>query len=116
MRNIVEDIKNQIDSTLRSAFEKAELGCDFPENYVVEKPREKAHGDFSANLAMLLAKPAKKAPRQVAEALVGAMNLEGTYIEKVEIEKKLPSTIFFVGSPVIGSTFTSKASGIAKRE
>ena len=85
MRNIVEDIKKQIDLTLRSAFEKAELGCDFPENYVVEKPREKAHGDFSANLAMLLAKPAKKAPRQVAEALVGAMNLEDTYIEKVEI-------------------------------
>ncbi len=85
MRNIVEDIKKQIDSCLRSAFEKAELGCDFPENYVVEKPREKAHGDFSANLAMLLAKPAKKAPRQVAESLVAAMSLEGTYIEKVEI-------------------------------
>ncbi len=85
MKNIVEDIKNQIDSCLRSAFEKAELGCNFPENYVVEKPREKSHGDFSANLAMLLAKPSKKAPRQVAESLVGAMNLEGTYIEKVEI-------------------------------
>ena len=85
MKNIVEDIKNQIDSLLRNAFEKAELGCDFPENYVVEKPREKVHGDFSANIAMLLAKPAKKAPRMVAEALCANLDLTDTYIEKVEI-------------------------------
>lgn len=85
MKNIVEDIKNQIDGTLRSAFEKADFGCEFPEKYVVEKPREKVHGDFSANLAMLLAKPAKRAPRQVAEALVAAMDFSGTYIEKAEI-------------------------------
>ncbi len=85
MTNIVEKIRNQIDTLLKTAFNEAEFGCEFPMEYVVEKPKEKAHGDFSANLAMQLAKPAKKAPRMIAEALVQNMNLEGTYIEKVEI-------------------------------
>ena len=85
MKNITADIKNQIDSVLKNAFFRCGFECDFPANYVIEKPREKAYGDFSANIAMTMAKPAKKAPRQVAEDIVNAMNLEGTYIEKVEI-------------------------------
>jgi arginyl-tRNA synthetase len=41
----------------------------------VEPPRDPAHGDMATNAAMVLARPAKKKPRDIAEAL--AAKLEG---------------------------------------
>ena len=85
MKNIRGEIKSQIDNLIKGAFDSCFQGVDFPENYVIETPKEKSHGDYSANIAMLLAKPAKKAPRMVAEEMVSKMDLSGTYIEKIEI-------------------------------
>jgi len=39
----------------------------------VERTRDAAHGDFATNLALQLAKPARKNPRQLAQALLDAM-------------------------------------------
>ena len=36
----------------------------------VERARDPRHGDFATNLAMGLAKPARQAPRQIAEAII----------------------------------------------
>ena len=36
---------------------------------VIERPKQAEHGDLASNLAMQLAKPCKKAPRQIAEAI-----------------------------------------------
>src|SRR5690606_2697281 len=41
--------------------------------FVVERPKDRSHGDFSANVAMLLAKAAKSNPRALAQALVDAL-------------------------------------------
>ncbi len=41
--------------------------------FVVERPKDRSHGDFSTNAAMLLAKPAKSNPRAAAQALIDAM-------------------------------------------
>ena len=40
----------------------------------VEPPRDAAHGDLATNDAMVLAKPAKMNPRQLAEAIVGELS------------------------------------------
>ena len=37
-------------------------------DFVIERPKERAHGDFSSNAAMLLAKPARNNPRAIAQA------------------------------------------------
>ena len=42
-------------------------------DFVIERPKDRAHGDFSTNVAMLLAKPAKTNPRALAQALVEAL-------------------------------------------
>src|SRR5690606_9670305 len=47
-------------------------GLDTP-GFVVERPKDRSHGDFSSNAAMLLARPAKSNPRALAQALVGAL-------------------------------------------
>ena len=52
--------------------------------FVVERPRERSHGDFSTNAAMLLAKPARSNPRALAQALVAALPASPD-IAKVEI-------------------------------
>ena len=85
MKNIVEEIKKQIKEIITEAFEKTGASCDFPGGFVIEKPREKAHGDFSANIAMLLAKPLGKAPRVIAQELLSYMNFSDSFIERAEI-------------------------------
>ncbi len=39
-------------------------------------PRERSHGDWTTNLAMMLAKPAKRRPRELAEAIAQHFPLE----------------------------------------
>jgi arginyl-tRNA synthetase len=50
-----------------------------------EKPKQEAHGDVTTNIAMLLAKAAKKNPRAVAQEIVAKLQVEPAYITKVEI-------------------------------
>jgi arginyl-tRNA synthetase len=45
-------------------------GSDLAPNVVLERPRDPAHGDIACNIAMQLAKPLKKNPRELAQALV----------------------------------------------
>jgi arginyl-tRNA synthetase len=48
------------------------IDATIPE-FVVERPKDRSHGDFSSNAAMLLAKPAKSNPRALAQALIDAL-------------------------------------------
>ncbi|GAA0248918.1 arginine--tRNA ligase [Rhodanobacter caeni] len=41
--------------------------------FVIERARSRDHGDFACNVAMLLAKPARAKPRDLAEKLVAAL-------------------------------------------
>src|SRR5687768_9247638 len=41
--------------------------------FVVERPKDRSHGDFSSNAAMLLARLAGSNPRALAQALVDAL-------------------------------------------
>jgi arginyl-tRNA synthetase len=50
----------------------------------VERTRDPAHGDFATNIAMQLAKPARRNPRQLAQALVDALPAS-ELIAKVEL-------------------------------
>lgn len=53
-------------------------------DFVVERPKDRAHGDFSTNAAMLLARAAKTNPRALAQALVDALPADGD-VARVEI-------------------------------
>ncbi len=44
-----------------------------PPDFVVERPKDRSHGDFSTNAALLLAKPARTSPRNIAQALIDAL-------------------------------------------
>lgn len=52
--------------------------------FVVERPKDRTHGDFSTNAAMVLAKAARSNPRALAQALVAALPATDD-VAKVEI-------------------------------
>jgi len=52
--------------------------------FVVERPKDRTHGDFSTNAAMVLAKAARTNPRALAQALVAALPASDD-VAKVEI-------------------------------
>ena len=62
----------------------AELGA--PDvTFIVERPRDEGHGDWATNLAMALAKPLRRKPRELADEIVAKLALPGGAIAKTEI-------------------------------
>ena len=53
-------------------------------SFVIERARSREHGDFACNIAMLLAKPARAKPRELADKLVAALPANAL-VRKVEI-------------------------------
>ncbi len=90
--NIQEQMKEKITAVLKAAFEKAQNDGALPEAEIpaleelirLEVPKDKQHGDFACNLAMVLAKSLHMAPRAIADALIANMG-EDADVEKVEV-------------------------------
>jgi len=84
--NIVDQIKEKLKDEIKASVVKAGLATEeqIPE-VVLELPKDKAHGDYSTNMAMQLARVAKKAPRAIAEAIIENFDQSKASIEKVEI-------------------------------
>ncbi|PGT89609.1 arginine--tRNA ligase [Bacillus sp. AFS040349] len=84
--NIVEQVKERLKDEIKASVLKAGLAeeAQIPD-VLLELPKEKAHGDYSTNMAMQLARVAKKAPRAIAEAIVENFDKEKGSIEKIEI-------------------------------
>ena len=78
-------IQTVTEEALLAAKEKQLLSFEEIPSYLVEEPRDKAFGDFSVNVAMLMAKQARKAPRDIANMLVAEMKTEGTVIREASV-------------------------------
>jgi len=77
-----DTITDHLATALREALTGA--GLPVPDDVVWEVPREEAHGDYATNVAMTLARPAKKAPRQIAEAIATHFPKSGL-VDRLEI-------------------------------
>jgi arginyl-tRNA synthetase len=84
--NAVDQVKERLKTEIKDAVIKSGLAKEgeIPD-VVLELPKEKAHGDYSTNMAMQLARVAKKAPRAIAEELVNHFDKTKASIEKIEI-------------------------------
>jgi arginyl-tRNA synthetase len=65
-------VKTAIEQLIRAALEAIRINGAEPE-IVVERTRDTAHGHFSCNIAMRLAKTLGKAPRDIAADVVAAL-------------------------------------------
>jgi arginyl-tRNA synthetase len=84
--NIVEQVQNKLKQEIKDAVIKAQLATEdqIPE-VILEIPKDKLHGDYSTNMAMQLARVAKKAPKMIAELLIEHFDQTKASIEKMEI-------------------------------
>ncbi|NSW91653.1 MAG: arginine--tRNA ligase [Firmicutes bacterium] len=88
MTNVVEQMKKSIESVLRQSISKAVENNELPQlsiqDIFIEIPREKEYGDFSTNMAMQMAREARMSPVKIASVIINNLDLENTYIEKVQ--------------------------------
>lgn len=78
-------LKDLIMNAARRAHQKGDLpSADIPE-VEIEEPRADAHGDFSSNIAMVMASIQKMAPRKIADAIIAHLQDPHEMIEKTEI-------------------------------
>ncbi len=61
------------------------LGAPDDVSPILERPRDPSFGDWATNLAMTLAKPLGKKPRDVAEALIAALDKSAVGVVSAEI-------------------------------
>jgi arginyl-tRNA synthetase len=74
-------MKNHVAELIGQALAQLQASGELPSDLFNEKAapiqvdhtKDKTHGDLASNIAMLLAKPAQRAPRQIAELIVGAL-------------------------------------------
>ena len=81
MKHILEQLVRQALDTLKNS---GSLPAETEVPVHIERTRDKAHGDYACNVAMMLAKPARRAPRDIAQALIDALP-DAAEIDKVEI-------------------------------
>jgi arginyl-tRNA synthetase len=62
-----------VSDALASLPDLAELAADISIATTVERTRDASHGDFASNIAMRLAKPARKNPRELAANIIAAI-------------------------------------------
>ncbi|MNJ88082.1 Arginine--tRNA ligase [compost metagenome] len=65
--------KQRLTELFQAAVAPLVAGTDLQPTITLERPRDPSHGDVACNLAMQIAKPLKKNPREVAQALVAAL-------------------------------------------
>ncbi len=76
--NLFSEIRGLVLDALAQMQSEGALpeGLSF-DNVAVEPPRDAAHGDMATNAAMVLAKPAKMKPRDIADVLAGKLSADG---------------------------------------
>jgi arginyl-tRNA synthetase len=78
MPSLADQLSAAIKAIVVAAIESGELAGSAPESIVLERPKNRDHGDYATSIALQLAKAAGKNPREVATLLQTAIaNLPG---------------------------------------
>jgi arginyl-tRNA synthetase len=69
------ELADAVAAAVRTAVDAGDLAVQPPAEVKIERPKVKEHGDYATSIALQLAKPAGRPPREVAEAI--AAHLRG---------------------------------------
>ncbi|WP_077034302.1 arginine--tRNA ligase [Pelomonas sp. KK5] len=78
--------KQELLAALGEAIQELSPGAELAAAF--ESPKQASHGDFACTAAMQLARPLKKNPRELAQALIAALQAKpafGRWVESLEI-------------------------------
>jgi arginyl-tRNA synthetase len=65
------ELRSHLSALIESALREVAPGVDCP--VVIERPKQASHGDYACNVALQLAKPLRRNPRDIAATLVAAL-------------------------------------------
>lgn len=78
------NIQSLLEQTLTTLIQQGVVSAEVQARIQVDRTKDKSHGDFATNLAMMLTKAARKNPRELAQLIID--NLPASeYVSKVEI-------------------------------
>ena len=88
-----DSVQSKVASAILSALELAKksglINCQTPGQIILDRPKNRDHGDYATSIALILAKAANLQPRVIAEVIIKTLNennlLEPAGISKVEI-------------------------------
>jgi arginyl-tRNA synthetase len=78
-------LRDIVQAAARQAYADGQLPSDAFPDVDIEEPKNEAHGDFSTNLALIMAKVQKMAPRKIAEILKPYLEDAADWIQNVDI-------------------------------
>ncbi len=119
MKDALRELIHEALATLRA---QQTLPDDLTPSFVVERTRSREHGDFACNVALTLARQAGRKPRDIAMAIVAA--IDDPRVDRIEIAG--PGFInFFLGAAAMhaeiatiidrGSRYGRNASGAGRK-
>src|SRR6056297_743821 len=86
--NMVEWVEKKlikaIKSALKTTMQEQDIKIEPIPDIKVEVPREKEHGDYATNIAMVTAKHFKRSPREIAELLIE--NIDVKLIKSISVD------------------------------
>ncbi|MEP6149534.1 MAG: arginine--tRNA ligase, partial [Nisaea sp.] len=108
--NVFRYFQNKLDASIEALVAEGALpsGMDIS-RAGVEPPRDPSHGDIATNAAMVLAKPAKMKPRDIAELLIVKMR---AWDEVSEAEIAGPG---FINLRIVDGFWRSGIAGLLKK-
>ncbi|BBB63700.1 arginine-tRNA ligase [Undibacterium sp. KW1] len=78
--------KQELLKLFQNAVEPILVGSELKPTIALERPRDPSHGDAACNIAMQIAKPLRKNPRELAQAIVAAVEAQDSpLVASVEI-------------------------------
>ena len=88
-----DSVQSKVASAILNALELAEktglINCQLPEQIILDRPKNRDHGDYATSIALTLAKAANLQPRVIAEVIIKTLNennlLVPAGISKVDI-------------------------------
>jgi len=83
VEKVEKKLKKAIKDGLIETLKQEDITLEEIPEIKVEVPREKEHGDYATNIAMVMAKVFKRAPRQIAELL--KENIDNNLIKDVSV-------------------------------
>ena len=69
MSSQVQALESAIQSAINRAIASGEISCEPPSTIVLERPKNRDHGDYATSIALQLAKAAGKNPREIAQII-----------------------------------------------
>ena len=90
IEKVIFALKDMVLSAIKKLVEQGALQGEINENFEIEIPADREHGDFSSNAAFVLAKNFKMPPKKIADLIVNFLCSDDDFQNKTSLKARSP--------------------------